>query len=559
MRNQRSLGWIGILLTLGGFTFGATRGEESFVAALPWLGWTALTFLLSTGRIPHSLGLGPGTLTLPLVTLSLGPFAAVLTASWARLFATFLDFYGERRRFDRKQSRSWGGSWAVWAVLVAGLTAQAFGDLSVRYGETDPLVTRGLHIAGWIIVLALAARYQGDRSLPYREPNTLGSSLLKFAVEAAGWTVGFALIPLAGHPRSLIMVLLGMGLLAAESYRQRWVIYSIHRRGANLQRLSRAGQRLSTEPGSIEEVVLRLARECRNAVSGDWFQLDLLAGLDRGSIWHMGPDGLLNEGPAPVPLQVPKRGFRRADSWATLQRELLAEGKDLATLRLWCNPLRLDPNAFNWLDQLAPQLSAALYRVLLERDAREDPLTGTALRRVLDDRLARAFQKSLEEGSSLAVVLVDLDHFKRVNDTWGHATGDDALKLAAEALKNQVRSPDLVARYGGEEFALVLEDSDSDNALYVAERVRTQIEATVLRVDEDRVPLYCSCGIASYPELWVASGSDLVELADEALYEAKRQGRNRSLIHRGRGRFEDAEGKVWSDESKKTSLSIPRL
>ncbi|HKI87092.1 MAG TPA: GGDEF domain-containing protein, partial [Thermoanaerobaculia bacterium] len=188
--------------------------------------------------------------------------------------------------------------------------------------------------------------------------------------------------------------------------------------------------------------------------------------------------------------------------------------------------------------------AASLDRALLDREARLDPLTGLAQRRVLERQLEEGFERAAEGGGTLAVVMCDLDHFKRINDTHGHTVGDEALVAIARLLEAHRRGSDLCCRYGGEEFTLLLFDSDGGRALAVAERLRRAIESHEFVVSGTRVPLSVSIGLAVFPELIARDGEDLLATADLALYEAKRQGRNRCLLAIGKGRFKTPAGDI---------------
>jgi diguanylate cyclase len=128
-------------------------------------------------------------------------------------------------------------------------------------------------------------------------------------------------------------------------------------------------------------------------------------------------------------------------------------------------------------------------------------------------------------GGQVALLLCDIDHFKKVNDTYGHPFGDEALREVAKVLRDTVRTIDLAARYGGEEFTVILENTDRKGALLLAERIRTQIEALRLLCGTTPVPLTMSLGIAIYPE-HSSDTTTLIAKADQALYAAKEGGRN---------------------------------
>jgi diguanylate cyclase (GGDEF)-like protein len=157
----------------------------------------------------------------------------------------------------------------------------------------------------------------------------------------------------------------------------------------------------------------------------------------------------------------------------------------------------------------------------VQAQAVTDALTGVANRRELETSLERELVRALHHADELAVVLVDLDRFKALNDVHGHQVGDQVLRSVGQALANEVGDLGIVARYGGEEFAIVLPRCGTKKAAATAERIRAAIESL-----DDPVPVTASFGVATFP----TDGNDvtsLVKVADAALYEAKRQGRNR--------------------------------
>jgi diguanylate cyclase (GGDEF)-like protein len=162
-----------------------------------------------------------------------------------------------------------------------------------------------------------------------------------------------------------------------------------------------------------------------------------------------------------------------------------------------------------------------------------DYLTGVDNRRSFMDNAETEFMRAQRYGKSLAVILVDVDHFKRVNDSHGHAIGDEVLKIVAKTLAGQMRRHDLAARYGGEEFALLLAETSQEEAQIVAERCRGLIESLALVRPGDvgePVRVTVSLGIAALPHPGVDRIERLIDVADAALYRAKSEGRNRVAI-----------------------------
>ncbi|MEX1294867.1 MAG: GGDEF domain-containing protein, partial [Candidatus Limnocylindrales bacterium] len=163
----------------------------------------------------------------------------------------------------------------------------------------------------------------------------------------------------------------------------------------------------------------------------------------------------------------------------------------------------------------------------LERLAAIDPLTDAYNRRFGLVRLQEEFGRALRVEGPVGVLMVDLDHFKDVNDTFGHLAGDRVLHAVARSIRRVLREGDILIRYGGEEFLAVLPGASAADLGDLAERLRRAVSATEVPDREVRIRVTASVGAASYPEHDVSSASDLVEAADEALYVAKRSGRDR--------------------------------
>jgi two-component system, cell cycle response regulator len=161
---------------------------------------------------------------------------------------------------------------------------------------------------------------------------------------------------------------------------------------------------------------------------------------------------------------------------------------------------------------------------MLAQQSRTDQLTGVASRGHFMETFRRELQRARRYSHTLAYVMVDIDHFKKINDEHGHQTGDAVLTAVATALQKELRETDLVGRYGGEEFGLLLVQADAAGAKIVAERCRKNIEK--LKVPPVK-QVTISLGIVSYPQHDAEAIDALIKLADAALYEAKRAGRNR--------------------------------
>lgn len=170
-----------------------------------------------------------------------------------------------------------------------------------------------------------------------------------------------------------------------------------------------------------------------------------------------------------------------------------------------------------------------LMRMLAQR-AQIDGLTGLWNRAHLNDKLAAEIEQSQRSGDSLSLVMCDLDHFKRLNDSFGHPAGDLVLQTFAKILKAELRRYDVACRYGGEEFALIVPSSDSQSTIGLCERIRTTIETmTWVRYPEMRVT--GSFGVCTGDARHMRGIADWIEAADRALYSAKDAGRNRIHVY----------------------------
>lgn len=214
---------------------------------------------------------------------------------------------------------------------------------------------------------------------------------------------------------------------------------------------------------------------------------------------------------------------------STLCVPLVAQGETLGVLQL--HGELPTGGAEQLLGAFTEQLSLAIanlqLRETLRSQAIRDPLTSLYNRRYMDETLLREIARVRRKDAPLSVLMVDIDHFKRLNDTAGHAAGDEVLRRVAETLIKGVRREDVPCRYGGEEFALIMPELTLDGAVDRAERLRREIEGLVIEIGGQRIgPVTASFGVACYP-IHGPSGEALIGTADKALYQAKSRGRNR--------------------------------
>jgi diguanylate cyclase (GGDEF)-like protein len=197
------------------------------------------------------------------------------------------------------------------------------------------------------------------------------------------------------------------------------------------------------------------------------------------------------------------------------------------------------------LESLALQIAAALQNAHLYELAMVDGLTGLFVRRYFDARIDEEIERSKRYGTPFSVVMMDVDDFKKLNDTYGHLVGDRVLKAIANVVKAQMRGVDTAARYGGEEIAVILPRTEMVGAYALAERIREAIGELRITTDDDPpkvLGVTASLGCAAFPESKAVTGEDLVRRADRALYRAKKTGKNRVEL-------------FWSDESGPARLS----
>ena len=232
-----------------------------------------------------------------------------------------------------------------------------------------------------------------------------------------------------------------------------------------------------------------------------------------------------------------------------LEIPMIARGEILGLLQLYCSGAEADrrlEGAAGIGTALADAMSLALSNIALRDKLRSqalrDPLTGLYNRRYMEDALERVVRLAERERTEVSVIMIDLDHFKRLNDQYGHAKGDAVLRDSAAAIINQLRETDIACRYGGEELIVVLPNCGLDMAAQKAERIRASIEALS---EPNGAQVSASLGVACVPAT-SNSSRDLLAHSDAALYRAKQEGRNRVVrapSHKTKGaRMEQSGG-----------------
>ena len=215
---------------------------------------------------------------------------------------------------------------------------------------------------------------------------------------------------------------------------------------------------------------------------------------------------------------------------------LIIQNEPLGLLYLYSSDPQTDLNGATerFVGTVAEQLALALSNLRLRESLRQqsirDPLTGLYNRRHLEETLEIELHRAARRSEPVSVVMFDVDHFKRLNDTYGHDAGDTVLRALSDVVKKHIRAGDLAYRLGGEEFLLVQPGMGSPDALKRAETLRETAAALVLSERGSALGgVTISLGVATYPD-HAQRGEDLLKRADEALYRAKRGGRNRTVL-----------------------------
>ena len=186
------------------------------------------------------------------------------------------------------------------------------------------------------------------------------------------------------------------------------------------------------------------------------------------------------------------------------------------------------------IDLISPNLSVAIRNSLsydqLQRLAANDSLTGLFNRRFGMARLQEEFGRAVRNSAPIGVCIFDLDHFKLVNDTYGHQVGDKVLVFLSKIIRSALREGDIAMRYGGEEFMTILPGASMTDAYQIAERIRRMVEESEFQYGPQRIRITISGGVSSWPDFDASSADALVKRADESLYAAKEGGRNRVAV-----------------------------
>ncbi len=294
----------------------------------------------------------------------------------------------------------------------------------------------------------------------------------------------------------------------------------------------------------LEQVTLALADPKRELA--DLLEANMAAGVAR-HVLLLGDDQLALLGGRKMPAlegfaQRHTSYFPAAQPLASVALLPLRRGDEcIGSLNLGStDPRRYTPGSrTDFLERLAAVVAICIENGMNNERVRRlgftDPLTGVNNRRYLDERLGEAVAGAAREAQPLACMFLDVDHFKRFNDDYGHAAGDDVLREAAQRMRAELRRSDVLCRYGGEEFVALLPRTSLESAREIAERIRLAVARAVRLGDGRPVSLSLSIGVAAVtPPLPVPDhmAAALLRAADEAVYEAKAAGRNRVVLAR---------------------------
>lgn len=231
---------------------------------------------------------------------------------------------------------------------------------------------------------------------------------------------------------------------------------------------------------------------------------------------------------ADAPQFVPIILLTALDDLESKRRGMAAGADDFLSKPVTPLELQIRLSSMLRIKDLTDQLARANER--LNELATTDALTGLYNRRALYAQLEREFERAQRYRRPLSVVMLDVDHFKQVNDTYGHQIGDRVLQLIGDVLRASIRSADFGARFGGEEFMVLAPETGRETVGVMAERIRTTVAATSAKAGDGVPKVTVSLGVATTELVAATTHDELVRIADDALYQAKRGGRNRYVI-----------------------------
>ncbi len=413
------------------------------------------------------------------------------------------------------------------AVLAGTLAWQALTD-------SEPFFIAPLAAALASVLTARGLEVVCGRPLPLH-----AGDLLHLVWWLTAWAAGSVLVAAAqAHPG---WVAIGLAALLAV------------RREGSWQEVSAGDSigRAADVPAWVEEIYALSLEATRCA----WFELRLAVD-NSAERWSAGPDQQLIVGPAGPPGRPPVRfGLYRRPSWI-IERHQRSVGDSEIEVLLWRDPrVPVEADLADHLERIGGIVAAGRF----DRAVANLPGGELVNRQRVLELLNGAFASARESGEALAIALVGLDHSRELQEVHGAEICEQAMSRIGDTFAGLLGDSDAVCRYGGEEYLALFLGRTGDGAVEAAEAIREEVSRIELELDGEPILVTASVGIAAHPEVYVPRPSELIPLADSALYEARRCGGNRSLLATGRGRFRDQAGEVIEGSAESQEVAAPRL
>jgi two-component system, cell cycle response regulator len=270
--------------------------------------------------------------------------------------------------------------------------------------------------------------------------------------------------------------------------------------------------------------------------------LVVLAGVSAGEMFKLQEERtVVGRGPK-VPVRLNDEGVSREHCAFVRDGDKMIVEDLGSTNGTFCNGIRVDRRELSDGDKIMVGSTTILkftyhdyldevFQRQMYESALRDGLTKVFNKKYFTDYLEKEFAFAARHGGPLALIFLDIDHFKKINDTHGHPAGDFVLSELSQLMAELLRTEDVLARFGGEEFTILCRGSDQNGARVVAERLRKAVEQRKLTFGGKDIPVSISLGVVSIPESGITDHNAFLAAADRALYEAKRSGRNRVCMH----------------------------
>jgi two-component system cell cycle response regulator len=265
----------------------------------------------------------------------------------------------------------------------------------------------------------------------------------------------------------------------------------------------------------------------------------IIAGAQTGAVYKLDEDETIIGRSKDASIRIEDESVSRLHAKIIRQPDGTVAIMDLnSTNGTFCNGERVDKHVLQDGDKIRIGMTTIIkfsYQDSLEEDfqrhqyesATRDPLTSCYNKSTFLERLPSEFAFAKHRRKPMSLAMLDIDRFKKINDSYGHLAGDFVLRKLGNVLKQGLRADDFLARYGGEEFALIMREVSKRNALQTAERLRKLVETTTFKHEGKKMTVTVSIGVATWPDDRCDSIQNLVKAADKYLYSAKRKGRNR--------------------------------